>query len=119
VTLIYQAVLHLSNLIILIFRIEKKMIVKLCRKYPEYEILLKPDFDSLKRYKIMMKILENKGMFTPLNLKQNIQIGGIDPPTFGDVKLDENGEQVAAETALTHKSDQGVLQSIDYIFEVI
>lgn len=67
----------------------------------------------------MMKILENKGMFTVYNLKENIQTDGYDPPTFGDVKINESGQVFSAETALTHVCDQGVFQSIDYIFEVI
>lgn len=41
-----------------------------------------------------------------------------DPVTYGDIKLNEEGDELPAETVLTHSSDSMVATSIDYIFKV-
>lgn len=62
----------------------------LAERYPDYNDLLDLEFDFLKEYKIMMKLMSHNGTFKVKNLKECIpDANGEDPITFGDI-LDES-----------------------------
>ena len=83
----------------------------------DYNMFLDPEFDHLKEYKIMIKLLSNQEIFKIKNFKEDIRTDGEDPITFADVTIDDQGIEVPAEVALTHRSDLKSQHSIDYIFE--
>ena len=96
---------------------KREKIRRLSEIYPEFAYMLEDEFDFLKEYEIMMLILANNGKFRVHNLKQHIQEDGVDPVTFADIGLDEEGKEAPVDVHLTHKSDLMSAQSIDYIFK--
>lgn len=101
----------------LLYSYKRQKLLKLAETYPDFMKLLEEDFDFLKEYKIMMKLMSDKGKFVIHNLKKHIQTDGEDPVTFADIKR-EGDIDVPVEIHLTHKSDLMSAQSIDYIFHV-
>ena len=86
---------------------------------PAFRIFLEPGFDHIYEYENLLKILGNKGMFKVKDLKQEISDEEGGPPTFGGVKLYEDGTKGPVETALAGEADLMTEQSIDYMFELV
>lgn len=73
--------------------------------------------DFAKEYQVMIDILSNYGEDEVIDV---IRLGhnGISPITYGDFKLDENGNEVPLETEMFFPEDYCSKQSLDYIFEI-
>lgn len=84
---------------------------------PGFTIFLDPNFDCVYEYKIMMKLLSKEGLFKVTDFKEGKRDDYGPPVTFGGVEIDEDGEPIPVETALSGKHDLMSEQSIDFILQ--
>lgn len=96
--------------------VHMKKLKDLSVRDPGFEVFLDPEFDTLKEYKSMMKLLSLENTFKITDCKQHIADDKGNPTTFGGVDVDEDGTIFPIETVLINKHDLMLEQSIDYIF---
>lgn len=94
-----------------------KKLKDLSVREPGFEVFLDPEFDTLKEYKTMLKLLSLENTFKITDCKQHIADEKGNPVTFGGVEVDADGTIFPIETVLVNKHDLMLEQSIDYIFQ--